>query len=80
MKTEKYIYQVIDPLKYASVFEVNLSGLTNYDGSTNTFYGTVLIEDYRGLKDFTGEHGSNDFLDEFGFKLILNPKHFNYDN
>lgn len=76
MKTDKYIYLVIGTIKYSNVIEVDLTGLTSYNGLNNTFSGTVSIEDNTGWKHFTGEHGSNDYLNEFGIKLILNPNHF----
>lgn len=51
------------------VSDVDVSGLVKNSGS---FHGTVSIETdiKKGAVHYTGEHGANDYKDEFGFIII----------
>jgi hypothetical protein len=71
--TMKTIYTsfITDQVTFDNVIELDLSGLTNYDGSKNTFYGTVSIKDQYGWHDYTGEHGATDFSEQWGFELAI---------
>lgn len=33
--------------------------------------GTIAIETSEGVKEITGEHGENDYKNEFGFVLVV---------
>lgn len=80
MKADKYTYEVVNAKKYKNVIEVDLNGIKNYNGRYDVFFGAISIDTIDGWRDFNGEFGKDDFVNEFGIKLILNPKYFNYDN
>ena len=71
--TMKTIYTsfITDQDKFDKVIDIDLSGLTNYDNSRGAFYGTVSVEDQHGWFHYTGEHGSTDFVDDWGFELAI---------
>jgi hypothetical protein len=71
MKDLKYTLLITHQVRFDNVVDYDLSGLTSYDNSTKTFYGSVSIEDQHGWHDYTGEHGKTDFVDQFGFELAI---------
>ena len=58
-------YQITNIDKFT---DVDVYGLSFYNGS---FHGTISIGTNDGWKDITGEHGSSDYDDEYGFVIIL---------
>ena len=65
-------YEITDEnLYYSAVAELDLN-LRKYSSPDGyCFSGTVAIQNGQGFwKDITGDHGPDDYVDEFGFKLI----------
>lgn len=69
----KTAYEIINEDKFSNVIELNIEELTT-DGKQ--FIGSVHLkikgEAFKTMtfKTITGYHGANDYLSEYGFKLI----------
>ena len=68
-------YKVVNADLFNSVDEVELN-LKSYGGTSYFkyrdayFQGDVSIETDEGWKTFSGEHGANDYEDEYGFQIV----------
>ena len=54
--------------KYINVIDIDTSDMYINAG---ILHGTLSIETEEGIKDFTGEHGLNDYEDVYGFVLVI---------
>lgn len=52
--------------KYANVFDINTSQLSHSRGS---FFGSITIETENDRYVWTGEHGTSDYEQDYGFIL-----------
>ena len=60
-------FQVND--KFDDVIDLDFSGITSVENGGKVFHGTISIETKSGWKNFSGEHGLNDYAEEYGFSL-----------
>jgi len=68
-------YKVVNPELFKSVDEVDLDlkscGGTHYFNYRDAYFkGDVSIEVSGDRKTITGQHGANDYVEDFGFKIV----------
>lgn len=56
-----------DKLFYDKIIDLDLDGLILQQ---DFFNGTMGIETEEGWKYISGNHGANDYIEKYGFKLI----------
>lgn len=61
--------KVTDKRKYRKIEEIDLSGASK-TMRNNAFDGDVTIQTRAGEKTWSGQHGSKDWEDEFGFVVV----------
>ena len=57
--------------KSNNVIDIDFSDLTTINGGT-AIVGTIGIETVSGWKFITGEHGLYDYVNDFGFIIVVN--------
>ena len=56
-----------------TVVDVDTTGLRGDSSPARGLYflGTLSVETDKGYRDYTGEHGSHDYTDDYGFILEI---------
>lgn len=64
METYIKVFQVNE--RFDAVESIDLDGVIMLANGVG-LYGTISIETADGVRHFTGEHGFNDYVDDYGF-------------